>query len=125
MCYNVGMNRNGFEKFIVENYNVGPEYLWVKYPTIAVFRHKENKKWFAVVMTINKKKLGIEQNSEIDVVNLKCESVGMFSLVQQNGIFPAYHMNKNHWISVCLDNSVDEQMIKVLLDISYNLTNTK
>ena len=119
------MNRNELEEFIVDNYSVSPEYLWDKYPTFAVFRHKENKKWFAIVMTINKKKLGIDEDGLVDVVNLKCDTVGMFSLVQQKGIFPAYHMNKNHWISICLDNSVDKQMIKVLIDMSYNLTNTR
>ena len=117
------MNRLQLEKFIIESYNASPEHLWIKYPSFAVFRHKSNKKWFAVIMRINKRRLGLNIDEEIDVVNLKCDMFGVDFFRQEKGIYPAYHMNKNHWLTVALDGSVNEEIIKILLDGSYNLTN--
>ena len=116
------MNRIEFEEFVAREYAVIGEYPWVKYPAFEVFRLKENRKWFAVVMTIDKAKLGIDEEGKIDVVNLKCDSFAISSLCERKGIYPAYHMKKENWISVALDNSIDSGMIKLLLDVSYALT---
>ena len=61
----------------------------------------------------------------IDVVNLKCDPILTGSLRSDKGIFPAYHMNKSNWISVALDGSVSADKIKMLLDMSYELTSPK
>ena len=114
------MNREDFQKFIEEKYGVLPEYPWASSPTFAVFRHENNKKWFAVIMNITKDKLGLDSTEKIDVVNLKCDPI--MNVTTETGVFPAYHMSKTHWISVCLDGSVDEDKIKWLLDLSFDLT---
>lgn len=119
------MNRKELESYIVDKYSIEPEYPWVKMPTFAVFRHSNNKKWFAVVMTITKDKLGFDSMENIDVVNLKCDQLLMGSVLNEQGIFPAYHMSKTHWISVALDGSAQEDKVKWLLDLSYDLTNKK
>ncbi len=62
------MNRCDLERLIGSEYGVKPDYPWAKYPTFAVFRHKENKKWFAVIMTIDKRKIGIDNDGKINVV---------------------------------------------------------
>jgi len=49
----------------------------------------------------------------------------MGSLLQEKGIFPAYHMSKTCWISVLLDGSVSEETLSFLIDISFELTNKK
>ncbi len=119
------MNRQKLEQHITEKYSIEPEYPWVKMPTFAVFRHSNNKKWFAVIMTITKDKLGFDSMENIDVVNLKCDQLLMGSVLNEQGIFPAYHMSKTHWISVALDGSAQEDKVKWLLDLSYDLTNKK
>lgn len=116
------MNRQELEKIITEEYSVEPEYPWAKMPTFAVFRHSNNKKWFAVIMTITKDKLGLDSTESIDVVNLKCDPLFMGSVLNEQGIFPAYHMSKAHWISVALDGSVEPDKIKWLVDLSFDLT---
>ena len=68
------MYRKVLEKYILDTYGVSPEYPWTKYPLFSVFRHKSNNKWFAVIMTIDKCKLGINEDGQIDVVNLKCDA---------------------------------------------------
>ena len=119
------MNRLELEKYILDIYGVSPEYPWIKYPFFSVFRHKSNQKWFAVIMTIDKSKLGISEDGQIDVVNLKCDTNILPSMWEQEGIFPAYHMNKEHWLTVALDGSITKNNLKFLLSLSYDLTDKK
>ena len=119
------MNRKEFEELVPFLYDEAIEHPFKSDETTAVFRHKANRKWFAVVMTISKNKLGIPSDGTIDIVNLKCAQEILDSLWQEKGIFPAYHMSKGHWLSVALDGSVDSDTIKWLLEISYDLTRTK
>ena len=119
------MERAVLDKYITETYGAVEEYLWEKYPTFAVYRHQKNKKWFAVIMEIPKSKIGLNDDNLVNVVNLKCDPLLIGSLLIESGIHKAYHMNKNYWITVRLDGSVDEAQIKWLLDMSFNLTATK
>ncbi len=118
------MNRAEFEKYILETYNCDKDYPWVKYPSFAVFRHK-SKKWFAVVMDIPKEKVGLQDSGIISVVNLKCDTLLIGTLIKEEGIFPAYHMSKTHWLTVSLDGNVPDDTVKMLTDISFELTMPK
>jgi predicted DNA-binding protein (MmcQ/YjbR family) len=73
-------------------------------------------------MDIPKSKLGLETEEIISVVNLKSDPLLIGSLHKENGIFPAYHMNKSHWITILLDGSVEEEKLKLLLNMSYDMT---
>ena len=119
------MNRTELEKYISETYNVDPEFPWIKYPNYEVFRHSNNKKWFAAIMDIQKKKLGLQEDGVIDIANFKCDPIIIGSLLSVNGFFPAYHMNKENWITVALDGSVTDDKIKMLVDMSFELTAIK
>lgn len=116
------MTRKNFESYIHKIYGVSPDYPWMGYPEYAVFRHAHNQKWFCVVMKVSKARLGINAVESIDIVNLKCEHGLADFLWQENGVYPAYHMNKWHWVSVALDGSADTEMLKRLLDTSFKLT---
>ena len=119
------MDREALDKYITDTYGAVGEYMWEKYPTFAVYRHGNNNKWFAVIMEIPKSKIGINDENLVNVVNLKCDPLLIGSLLSENGIHKGYHMNKNYWITVRLDGSVDEAQIKWLLDMSFDLTATK
>ena len=116
------MNRKELKQYIQNTFNVNPDYPWVKQPDNEVFRHSSNKKWFALIMNVEKSKLGLLEEGMLEVVNLKCDATLLGSLHNKNGIFPAYHMNKANWITVALDGSVDEETIKMLVDLSYEAT---
>ena len=116
------MNRSKLESYITEIYSAEGEYLFAKYPSFLVFRHSGNKKWFAVIMDIPRKNLGLTGDGEISVVNLKCDPRLIGSFREEPGIFPGWHMNKAHWLSVSLDGAVDDEKIKFLVDMSYELT---
>ncbi|MBP3633733.1 MAG: MmcQ/YjbR family DNA-binding protein [Oscillospiraceae bacterium] len=116
------MNRTDLETYLGEAYSVSGENLFVRYPGFKVFRHLESRKWFAVIMDIPRKNLGLDGEGEISVVNLKCDTRLIGSLRADPGIFPGWHMNKAHWITVSLDGTVDDEKLKFLLNMSYELT---
>lgn len=119
------MIRSQLESYIIENYNVEPDFPWVKYPNYEVFRHSGSRKWFALIMEIRSAKLGLPGEGMLDILNLKCNPLLIGSLRTAPGFFPAYHMNKESWITLALDGSVPEDQIKALLDMSYELTKDK
>ena len=109
--------------YIKKKYEVSPEYPWRRYPDNAVFRHADNNKWFALVMEVSGDKLGVNTMDYIPAVNLKADD--MFyrdMLIQQDGIIPAYHMNKQQWITVFLDGSVKNEQVFDLIDASFLAT---
>lgn len=118
------MNKIEFAEYITETYNSDPEYPWVDHPEYAVFRHASNRKWFALIMDIPGSKLGLDAET-VSIANLKNDPIMSGSLRNEPGIFPAYHMNKESWISVLLDGTVPDEKLKMLLDISFELTMPK
>ena len=73
-------------------------------------------------MRIPEDRLGRDGRAPIDVVNLKCETALIGSMLSEPGIYPAYHMNKDHWITAALDGSAVDDTILMLLDLSFGLT---
>ena len=63
---------------------------------------------------------GIGGRRSLDVMDIKCSTIMIGSLLATKGFLPAYHMNKNHWISIVLDNSVSDDQIIPLLELSYD-----
>lgn len=108
--------------FILKKYRVIGDNPWAKYPEFIVFRHIENKKWFGLIMTISRDKLGLPGAGDVDVINIKTDSVVIGGFRKQQGILPAYHMNKSNWATVLLDGTVPIKDIKFLLNVSFELT---
>jgi len=108
-------------KYVKEEYEVKPEYLWGDLPNTFVFKHKEAK-WFGIVMDIPYNKIGIDSKEIVYVLNVKVQTEEIPNLLKIPGIVPAYHMNKKYWISILLDGSVDLKTIINLVNTSYNLT---
>ncbi len=112
--------------YIKKRYKVSPDYPWSKYDDNAVFRHGGNKKWFALVMSVGREKLGLQGDGDVDVINLKISDRMLRDmLVREAGICPAYHMNKEHWVTVLLDGTVDEDKVCDLIDLSFEATAPK
>ena len=116
------MTRPELADYLADTYSAIGENLFAKYPSFQVFRHQGNKKWFAVIMDIPRKNLGLAGEGKISVVNLKCDTRLIGSFREEPGIFPGWHMNKAHWLSVALDGTVDDEKIRFLADMSYELT---
>ena len=119
------MNRTEFEALVAEHFGVEADRPFEKHPSIVVFRHEGNRKWFAVVMTIERRHIGLDGEGKIDIVNLKCDEEIIVSMWKEEGICPAYHMNKRHWITATLDGRVSQKTLLWLTSISRDLTRTK
>ena len=120
-------------EYINVEYGVEPEFLWPeKYPSYCVFRHGENRKWFALVATISAKSLGIEgaklgddkeTHDSVEIINLKFDKNQTYDFAETSDhIFPAYHMTKNNWITVVLDGGLSDEIVFELISKSYLLT---
>ena len=109
---------------IKSEYGANPEFLQPDhYPGYAVFRHNNNKKWFALVATISSKSLGQKEDKTIDIINLKFDKNQTYDFAETSDhIFPAYHMNKNNWITIWLDGTLPNGLIFELIKKSYLLS---
>ncbi len=119
------MLRAKLKQYILETYPAEADCPWEAYPGNEVFRHSSNRKWFALVMDVPKRKLGLPEDGVLNVVNVKCDPRVMGGFLAKPGFFPAYHMSKASWITVALDGSVSWEEIEFLLDMSFRLTNVK
>ena len=116
------MTRQKLVAYLTDAYSTAGEHLFARYPSFLVFRHSGSRKWFAVIMDIPRKNLNLPGEGDISVVNLKCDTRLIGSFREEPGIFPGWHMNKAHWLSVALDGTVADEQIKFLVDMSYELT---
>lgn len=105
--------------YVKERYGDEPEFLWAKFAGNAVFRHKENKKWYGVLLTVSKNKLGLESKEKVEIIDLKILPEDSEKLVDNEKYFLSYHMNKKHWFTIILDGSVPIERIFEFIDESY------
>lgn len=55
-------------------------------------------------------------------INLKCDpETGARLREEYASVLPGYHMNKKHWITVLMDGSISDQLIRKWTDDSYHL----
>ncbi len=111
--------------FLQQQYGAAPEYLWASSPQSAVFRHPQSRKWYAVLMEVRREKLGVPGDGALQVLDLKCDPLMTGSLLLEKGFFPAYHMNKAHWVSVALDGQAGDARIFPLLEMAFGLVAPK
>ena len=76
-------------------------------------------------MVVPYRTIGIKKAGDVDILNVKCEPIIMGSFRGKPGFCPAYHMNKDKWITILLDGSAEQEDIKTLLVMSYTMTATK
>ena len=114
------LKREEIYEYVKKQYGTVPEYLWKESPESAVLRHP-NGKWYAVIMQVEKSRLGLEGDTKVDIIDVKCDPDMVGLLTQTYGFLPGYHMNKKYWITMLLDGTVSEAKILDFLDTSYDL----
>ena len=107
-------------QYAKDRFGTEAEYLWRDEPGFAVFRHSASKKWYGIIMDIPSDKLRLPGDGRVDILNVKCSTIMTGSLLSEKGFLPAYHMNKNHWISILLNGLVPDDQIFPLLELSYD-----
>ena len=115
------MTKQHFLEYCLDTYGTSPDYPFDEDFETAVLRHKDNRKWYAIVMKVSRRKFGFDNDEVIDVVNLKLPTEMFGSFGASDGVYPAYHMNKLHWISVLLPNAPND-VVQFLLNASFEAT---
>lgn len=128
-CYEIEIFKYEYSYKVIDyikaKYNDDVEYLWEKFPDNAVARRKDNKKWYLAILTIGKDKFGFDSKEKVEVIDLRANPSEIAALTKDSIIYPGYHMNKKHWISIILDGSVDLGEIYKRIDESYLLARCK
>ena len=118
------MKKQQFLEYCADTYGTSPDYPFDEDFETAVLRHGDNRKWYAIVMRVSRRKFGFENDEVIDVVNLKLPTEMFGSFGASDGVYPAYHMNKLHWISVLLPDA-PEDVVAFLTNVSFEATKSK
>ena len=118
------MTKQQFLSHCLNTYGTLPDYPFDEDFETAVLRHTDNRKWYVIIMRVSRRKFGFDSDEVIDVVNLKLliEMFGSFGA--SDGVYPAYHMNKLHWISVLLPDAPDD-VVQFLVNVSFEVTKDK
>ena len=108
-------------RYCEETYKTKCEKPWDKYPEFCTFKTLNSKKWYAIIMNVPARKLGLDQDGVVDIINIKLPTDQIQELIDNQKYFNAYHMNKKNWITILLNKNTDVSALKNLLQISYDL----
>lgn len=117
------MTKQSFLDYCHNKFGTSPDYPFDEDFETAVLRHADNRKWYALVMRVSRRKFGFDSDEVIDVVNLKLPTEMFGSFGAADGVYPAYHMNKLHWISVLLPDAT-EDVVQFHVNVSFEATKT-
>ena len=115
------MTRQQFLEHCLNTYGTVADYPFDEDFETAVLRHSDSRKWYAIVMKVSLRKFDFDCDEVVDVINMKLPTDMFGSFGKEDGVFPAYHMNKLHWISVLLPYASDD-VIKFLVNTSFEAT---
>ncbi len=112
-------------RYIRDRYGDELEFLWDKLPTGAIWRRKDNRKWYGILMIISRSKLGFDSDENVSVIDLRLDTENDSEIIDGKKFFAGYHMNKRTWFTICLDGSVSTEEIFSFIDKSYVLAKKK
>ena len=118
------MKREALFEYCADTYGTVPDYPFDEDFETAALRHASTRKWYAIVMRVSRRKFGQKSDDVIDVVNMKLPTEMFGSFGASDGVYPAYHMNKLHWISVLLPDAPDD-VVQFLVNVSFEATRDK
>ncbi len=107
------MNREDIIKYSLSLQDTYEDYPFPDDNTSVTMKHLDNKKWFALIMNVNGK-LYLNVKTNPDYSELLRNSYDY--------IIPGYHMNKEHWNTIIIDDKVDVSLVEELIEQSYELT---
>ena len=76
-------------------------------------------------MKVRRSALGLDSDETVDIIDVKCDTLQIDLLSQQQGFYHGYHMNKNHWLTILLDGTVPLEAVCGLIEQSFEMTAPK
>lgn len=122
LCYEPGVFYGEYARklivYVREKYGAELEFLWEKFPDCAIWRRQDNGKWYGALLTAERAKIGMKGEGKATVLNVRAEPEEI-PLLLGGAVFPGWHMNKRHWISLALDGSAPFEELAERLEESY------
>ena len=109
---------NRIANLIYKKYKKEPIFKWDNIDA-AVFEN--NEKWFGIIMNVDRSKFS-DLSGEVEILNVKLDKHKISNLINKDGLYMAYHMNKKSWITIVLDDTLSDDFIMELIDESYSYT---
>lgn len=124
-CFNTEVFKSTQAKEIIcyvsEKYGDELEFLWDKFPDNAIWRRKDNEKWYGALLTIKASKITLDRDTTIEILDLRIKPEDIETTIDNKRFFTGYHMNKKHWYTLLLDGSIPTEEICRRIDESYLL----
>lgn len=106
--------------YVKETYGDELEFLW-KNSNNAIWRRKDNKKWYGALLFLSKRKLGFDSDEVVEIIDLRLSYDNIKNLIDHTNYFPGWHMNKKYWYTMILDERLTTDEICKRIDESYTL----
>jgi len=107
--------------YVNQFYNDSLEFLWQKLPDNAIWRRKDTGKWYAALLTVSARKLGLDDDNLCEIIDLRCKQEKLPALLENKNYYPGYHMNKKSWFTIILNDTIELSEICQRIDESYLL----
>ena len=107
--------------YALKKYGGELEFLWEDTPDCAVLRRGDTKKWYAAILTVEYRKLGLDRDERVEAIDMRTDPAELDRLVDNETYFRGWHMNKKRWMTMLLDGSAPYEELIRRLDASYLL----
>ena len=111
------MTKEEFTKYIEENYGVTPDNPF-KDVDALIFRHKHNRKWFALIMQVSSDKISGYKNNgtvkNLDILDIKTDPLIRGDMLKKKGIVPkCYITQSGPYLGKMMDYAKKHQLSNV------------
>lgn len=124
-CYDVSVFKTNQAQMAIEyvrkKYGDELEFLWTKFPENAVWRRKDNQKWYGAILTVTGNKIGLDTDKIVEIIDLRMKAENREAILSREHYYPGWHMNKKSWYTLVLDNCIADEEIKLRITESYEL----
>lgn len=108
-------------EYVRKKYGDELEFLWTKFPDNAVWRRKDNQKWYGAILTVNGRKIGLNTDKIVEIIDLRMEAANRDAILSREHYYPGWHMNKNSWYTLVLDDGISDEEMQLRITESYEL----
>lgn len=108
-------------EYVRKEYGDELEFLWKKFSDNAIWRRKDSQKWYGAILTVNGRKIGLDIDKMVEIIDLRMNAESRNDILSREHYYPGWHMNKKSWYTIVLDDSVEDEEIKLRITESYAL----
>lgn len=120
--YYISPQANRITNLVIKKYGNEPEFLWKTTPGTGVFRNSDSKKWYLAILDVDRSKIQENKKGTVEIALIKLSPDNVVKIIKEEHFYPGWHMNKKYWISVILDEMVNDDKIMKLIEESYGFT---